>query len=70
MTVPRLTKEQSVIISAYTGFLVGNFSDMHEYIEKKMGRPVLTHEMGSEDFCNNLRDLVKEDLYSICYEEE
>ncbi len=70
MTVPRLTKEQSVIISAYTGFLVVNFSDMHEYIEKKMGRPVLTHEMGEIDFCNNLRELVKEDLYSICYEGE
>lgn len=66
----RLTKEQANIISAYTGFLVGDFGDMHEYIEKVMGRPVLTHEMGNTKFMQSLREKVKEDLYSICYEKE
>lgn len=40
-----MTKQERVIVSAYTGFLMCNFGDMHEYIEKIMGRPVWTHEL-------------------------
>lgn len=32
-----MTKQERVIVSAYTGFLMCNFGDMHEYIEKIMG---------------------------------
>ena len=42
----RLTKEQSAVLSAYTGVLCGDFSSFHEYVERIMGRPVFTHEMG------------------------
>ena len=35
-----MTKQEKVIVSAYTGVLMCDFSDMHEYIEKVMGRPV------------------------------
>ena len=44
----RLTKEQAAIIGAYTGFLAGPFGDMHEYIEKIMGRPIWTHDSPEE----------------------
>lgn len=43
----KLTKKQAVVISAYTGFLCCRFSDMHAEIERRLGRPVYTHEMGS-----------------------
>jgi nitrate/TMAO reductase-like tetraheme cytochrome c subunit len=43
-SVPKLTTEQAVIISAYTGFLICEFSQMHEAVEKVLGRPVWTHE--------------------------
>jgi hypothetical protein len=33
------------MIWAYTGILIGSFSDLHEYIEKIMKRPVFTHEI-------------------------
>ena len=33
----KLTKEQSIIISAYTGFTACNFGDLHEAVEKKLG---------------------------------
>ena len=49
-------KEIGAIVGAYTGFLCGNFSDMHEYIEKIMGRPVFTHEMADK----KIADLIKE----------
>ena len=45
-----MTKEESIIISAYTGFmLTKNFSDIHEFIEKTLERPVFTHEMANKN---------------------
>lgn len=44
-----MTKQEAAIVSAYTGYLIGSFSDMHAYIEKIMRRPVFTHEMGDPD---------------------
>jgi hypothetical protein len=50
----KLTPEQAAIVSAYTGFLIGNFGDMHEAVERKLGRPVYTHEFPS------LREKIRE----------
>lgn len=61
----KLTKEQAAVIAAYTGYLIGQFSDMHEYIEKVMGRPVWTHEMASKTFMAALRERVKPDFLSL-----
>lgn len=43
----KLTLEQAVIISAYTGFVLCPFSAIHEEVEKRLGRPVFTHEFPS-----------------------
>ena len=61
----KLTKEQAVVVSAYTGYLVCDFSDMHEEIEKRVGRPVFTHEMGSGAFMDSVRALFKDDFVSL-----
>lgn len=47
-SIPALTKEQAVIISAYTGFTACNFGDLHEAVEKKLGRPLWMHQFGDE----------------------
>ena len=60
-----MTKNEAAIITAYTGVLIGSFSDAHEYIEKVMNRPVWTHEMANEDFMNKLREASKADFLSI-----
>jgi len=39
-----MTKREAAIVSAYTGILIGSFSDLHQYIEEIMKRPVWTHE--------------------------
>ena len=65
----RLTKEQAAVVSAYTGYLVGGFSDMHEYIEKIMGRPVFTHEMGSQEIIDQIREAAKPDFLALVPEE-
>lgn len=63
-----MTKREAAIVAAYTGYLIGAFSDMHEYIESVMGRPVWTHEMGSKDFMEKLRERAKPDFVALSAE--
>ena len=39
-----MNKREAAVISAYTGILLGEFSDLHKYVEEIFGRPVFTHE--------------------------
>ncbi len=61
-----LTKEQAVILSAYTGVLMCNFGDFHEYVEKIMDRPVFTHEMADREISEQIKEASKSDFLSIC----
>lgn len=45
----KLTTEQAVVISGYTGVLACPFAVLHAEIETRMGRPVWTHELGSHE---------------------
>jgi hypothetical protein len=58
----RITKEQAAILSAHTGILCGSFSDFHEYVERILGRPVFTHEMGSPEFFKKLKEKSRDDF--------
>ena len=55
-----MTKKEAAIISAYTGILLGEFSDMHEYIEQILGRPVFTHQLANEDINNEIKNKIEE----------
>ena len=63
--IPRLTVEQAVIISGYTGYMCCAFSDLHKAIEKRLGRPVLTHEMPSI-MESEIRPAFKNDFIALC----
>lgn len=65
----RLTKEQAAIIGAFTGITASNFSVIHEYAERKLGRSIWTHEFGSEEFAAELKEAARADFMSIIYEE-
>ncbi len=67
--VERLSKEQAAIIGAYTGVISGPFADIQEYAEKKLGRPLWTHQFGNEETAKELEKASEEDFMSICYEE-
>ncbi len=60
-----ITKREAAIISAYTGYLIGDFSETHKYIEEILGRPVWTHEMASEKIWEEIRDKAKPDYISL-----
>ena len=66
----KLTKEQAVIISGYMGIACCNFGYIHEDIEKRLGRPVYTHEFASEEMFKKIKELYEEDFINLCYEEQ
>ena len=65
----KLTKEQAIIISAYTGFTACNFGDVHEAVEKKLGRPIWIHQFGDEVMMEEIRNAFREDFIAICYKD-
>ena len=60
-----MTKREAAIISAYTGFLIGEFQDFHEYVEEILGRPIQTIEMISEDIWEQFHEKSLKDFQSI-----
>lgn len=64
----KLTKEQAIVITGYTGLLAGDvFGDFHADVEKRLGHPVWTHEM--PEFNERIKDLYEEDFLSMCWSE-
>lgn len=63
-----MTKHEAIVVSAYTGFLMCDFNDMHEYIEKKLGRPIWTHELAFDLVQDEIHEKVKPDFLKICEE--
>lgn len=61
-----MTQEEKLIVSAYTGFLMTNFGELLEFIEKQLGRPVFTHELASEAVQKELQDKVKPQFLALC----
>ena len=61
-----MTKKEKLIVSAYTGVLMTDFDDLHEFIEEKLGRPVWTHELADKLVMEELKKAVKEDFLKLC----
>lgn len=61
-----MTKYERIVVSAYTGVLMCDFHDVHGYIEKKLGRPVWTHEMAYRDVQDEIQKAVKPDFLALC----
>lgn len=61
-----MTKEEKLIVTAYTGILMVDFVDIHKYAEDKLGRPVWSHEFGTEEFISEFKDSVRKDFMELC----
>lgn len=55
-----MTKREAAIVSAYTGYLIGEFSDFQAYAKEIMGRPIFTHELPK--IVDELKEKSKKDL--------
>ena len=52
-----MTKEEALIISAYTGYLlVSDFSEVHNFCEQTLGRPIFTHEFADHNFQEKIKE--------------
>lgn len=61
-----MTQREKIIVSAYTGILMCDFSDLHAYIEEKLEHPVWTHELASETVWAEIKEKSKSDFLAIC----
>lgn len=60
-----MTKQEAAIVSAYTGYLIGSFDEMHKYVEKIFNRPVFTHEFADPKFAELIKMKCKKDYINI-----
>lgn len=63
-----MTKQECIIVSAYTGVLMCDFSDLHKYIEEKLKRPVWTHELADHAVWEQIKEATKQDFLRLCAE--
>lgn len=62
----KFTKEQAIIISGYTGFMACSFGDFQQDVQKRLGRPVWTHEFGNKEMRDKLVEVYKDDFIAMC----
>lgn len=60
-----MTLHEKIVLSAYTGILMCDISEVHKYIEKLLGRPVWTHELVSEALWAEIKEKAKSDFLKI-----
>ena len=65
MDIKKLTKEQAIIVTGFTGCLCGKFSDFHADVEKRLGRGGQTFEFGIESFVAEVKKLYKSDFIEM-----
>lgn len=68
-----MTDKEKAVVMAYTGvqMLRGKkFQIFLKYIEDIMGRPVFTHELGSEFVWDQIKEKSRADFLKLCKEEE
>ena len=66
-----MTDEEKAIVMAYTGVCMlteDKFQIFHKYVEKLMGRPVYTHELGF--LADTIKEKAKDDFIRLCESEE
>ncbi len=66
MSVPKLTKEQAVILTGFTGIMVCNdFGQLQEEVDKRLGYPTWTHQYGNKEFSGQVKELFREDFLKL-----
>lgn len=55
----------SVLVTAMTGIFFGDMSEFHEYVEKLLGRPVWTHELGNKEVWNEIKEKSRKNIEAL-----
>lgn len=63
----KLTQEQALVITGFTGVMcASDFSDFHGDVEKRLGRPVWTHQFPA--LRDEIREAYRADFLALCAE--
>jgi len=60
-----MTKKEAAIVSAYTGMLIGKFSDMCEYAETILQRPISALQFANKELSKEIKEKSKQDFCNI-----
>lgn len=60
----KLTLEQAIIITGFTGIACCDFSSFHQDVEKRLGQPIWTHQFPSR--AKEIKELYSEDFIAMC----
>ena len=60
-----MTKKEEAIITAYIGILIGELDEAYKYIDKILGRSILTHELASKFLWEEIKKKARPDLEDL-----
>lgn len=60
-----MTEFQKIVVTGFTGTLCCNFSTFHEDVERRLGHPVFTHQMGDKEFMGQVKKSYEADFMAI-----
>lgn len=66
----KLSLDQAIIVTGFTGVLACPFSNFHADVERRLGRSVWTHEFASKELKEKLKEEYRSDFVSMCAESE
>ena len=61
-----MTKEERLIVTAYTGVFMVEDDEFYDYLETLLGRPILAKEIKTEEFVEEIIEAVKDDFMKLC----
>lgn len=63
-----MTKEEKLIVSAYTNVLMVNKEEYFKFIGDKLGRKVCDYELAFKEVVDTIKESVKADFLALCEE--
>lgn len=61
-----MTREEAILLSAYTGFLLApDFSEVHKFCENTLGRPIWTHEFARPALQNEIQEKLRPQIMEL-----
>ena len=65
-----MTKNEKLIVSAYTGVLMVDWNEFLDFAEEKLKRPILAKETNTEEFANERIAIIEDDFIKLCEDDE
>lgn len=60
-----MKKREALVITAYTGILLCDFSDFQDFASEIIGRPIFTHEIAHGEIWEELRKKTSKEFFEI-----